>query len=214
MNFQPPSRQIAFKTEIFHDYALLILILIISIISFILLDIFIIRTNSQGLIEMQGLELIWTIVPGILLIGLALPSLNLLYLIDEIESPSISLNILGHQWYWEYNYPDFDNLNFDSYLRADTITSPILLRVDNPTSLPSNTIIRILISSVDVLHSWALPALALKADATPGRINQVGVSSPFTGIYHGQCSEICGINHRFMPITLEMLPPMKFIKWL
>ena len=143
-----------------------------------------------------------------------MPSLTLLYLIDEVGVPDISINILGHQWFWEYNYSDFTDLSFESYIVTDrSILNIRLIEVDNRVVLPFNCLTRGLISRTDVLHSWTIPSIGVKADATPGRLNQVNILPWVSGLFYGQCSEICGTNHRFIPIVLEIIRPSRFIKW-
>ena len=173
-------------------------------------------TNAK-LYEGQIIELIWTIVPALILIFIALPSLRSLYLLDEVKSPTITIKTIGHQWYWSYEYSDFSNVEFDSYI----IPSPDLerksfrlLEVDNRTVVPYNTQIRLLVSAADVLHSWTIPSLGIKVDAIPGRLNQLRIYCLRPGILYGQCSEICGANHRFIPIVLEVVNPKDFIRWI
>lgn len=166
--------------------------------------------------ESQPLELFWTIVPAFVLIFIGLPSIRLLYLLDEVYKPSITIKTIGHQWYWSYEYSDFLNLEFDAYiiptneLREKNFR---LLDVDNRTIVPVNTQIRTLITAADVLHSWTVPSLGVKADAVPGRLNQVNFLTNRPGLFFGQCSEICGANHRFIPISIERVPSKIFIKW-
>jgi cytochrome c oxidase subunit 2 len=169
------------------------------------------------MLESQGLELFWTIVPRFILIFIGLPSIRLLYLIDEVFSPSITIKTIGHQWYWSYEYSDFINLEFDAYITPSKDLKNIntrLLDTDNHTVIPFNSQIRTLITAADVLHSWTIPAMGVKADATPGRLNQVNFYSNRPGIFFGQCSEICGANHRFIPIVMESISPKSFIKWI
>ena len=164
--------------------------------------------------EHAMLEVWWTILPRLVLISLALPSLRLLYLIDEVGAPDISINVLGHQWYWEYNYPDFNNISFESYIITNNEDMNIrLIEVDNRVVIPFNCSIRALISRTDVLHSWAIPSIGVKADAAPGRLNQINILPWASGLFYGQCSEICGANHRFIPIVLEVISPNSFISW-
>jgi cytochrome c oxidase subunit 2 len=176
------------------------------------------NTNiDQHILESQGLELFWTIVPRFVLIFIGLPSIRLLYLLDEVYKPSLTIKTIGHQWYWSYEYSDFLNIEFDSFITPTKgLENEIfrLLDVDNRTPIPLKSQIRILITAADVLHSWTVPSLGVKVDATPGRLNQINFFSTRPGIYFGQCSEICGANHRFMPIVIESLPPQAFIKWI
>ena len=177
---------------------------------------------NQRLLEIQIVEWVWTIIPAALLLQIALPSLLLLYILDESVDSSLTLKTIGHQWYWRYEYRDFwsirneANLEFDSYIiPTDELRDRIfrLLDVDNRTVVPIHTQVRILISSADVLHSWTVPSLGVKADAVPGRLNQVKFIGQRPGLYFGQCSEICGSNHSFMPIVVELVNLDTFSKW-
>lgn len=161
-------------------------------------------------------EVVWTVLPGIILVLLAIPSLKLLYSLDFLifeYEPIITVKIIGHQWYWSYeyvvfsdtNYLEFELVNFDSYLVPEDELNPNglrLLEVDNPLVIPANSYIRFLVTSADVLHSWAIPSLGIKVDAVPGRLNQMFTFIKRPGDFYGQCSEICGVNHGFMPIRL------------
>jgi len=168
------------------------------------------------------IELIWTITPALILILIAFPSFKLLYLMDEVTDPSITVLVEGHQWYWSYQYPDFLNnddeqLEFDSYLvpESDLEDGGLrLLEVDNRVMLPELTHVRFIVSSGDVIHSYASPALGIKIDAYPGRLNQVSVLINREGTFFGQCSEICGILHSSMPIVIESVSLEKFLSWL
>ena len=200
----------------FHDYALIILTLITILVFYGLASLIISSKTNRFFLEGQELETIWTIVPAIILVFIALPSLQLLYLMDEIKDPFLTIKAIGHQWYWRYEYTDYKELEFDSYMVPTTditLGSPRLLEVDNRLIVPMQNPIRVLISSADVLHSWAVPSLGIKMDAVPGRLNQVTFFASRTGLFYGQCSEICGANHRFMPIVVEAVPFNTFEKW-
>lgn len=200
----------------FHDHALIIVFLISSLVLYIISLILTTSLTHTSTMDAQEVETIWTILPAIILISIALPSLRILYIIDEINNPSVTIKTLGHQWYWSYEYTDYENLTFDSYIIPTHELSPgqlRLLEVDNRVVLPSELTIRMLISSEDVLHSWAVPSLGLKTDAIPGRLNQTTLLSTRPGLYYGQCSEICGSNHSFMPIVIEIVPLKYFEKW-
>ena len=168
------------------------------------------------------IELIWTITPALILILIAFPSFKLLYLMEEVSDPSMSVVVEGHQWYWSYQYPDFldssDNLiEYDSYIvpESDLEEGGLrMLEVDNRVILPEATHVRFVVTSGDVIHSWASPALGIKCDAYPGRINQVSVLINRVGTFYGQCSEICGILHSSMPIVIEAVGLEKFLEWL
>ena len=164
------------------------------------------------------LEIIWTLIPVGVLIAIAIPSFALLYSIDEIIDPSLTIKVTGHQWYWSYEYTDYENekIMFDSYMipEEDLQNGDLrLLEVDKKLWLPVYTHIRVLITAIDVLHSWAIPAFGIKMDAVPGRLNQVSLFVKREGIFYGQCSEICGVNHGFMPIAIKVVPIELFNIW-
>nr|QXN53087.1 cytochrome c oxidase subunit II [Hemerobius simulans] len=201
----------------FHDHTLLILTMITILVSYLMITLFFNKFTNRFLLEGQTIEVIWTILPAITLIFIALPSLRLLYLLDEIDNPAITLKTIGHQWYWKYEYSDFLNVEFDSYMIPTNdlnMNEFRLLDVDNRTVLPMNSQIRILVTAADVLHSWTVPALGVKIDATPGRLNQTSFFINRPGLFFGQCSEICGANHSFMPIVIESIPMNNFITWI
>jgi cytochrome c oxidase subunit 2 len=175
------------------------------------------------------LEIVWTIIPAIILMVIAVPSFALLYSMDEMLDPAITLKVVGHQWYWSYEYSDYDHLteegegiNFDSYMTAtdDLVDDPArtgalrLLEVDHRVVLPVNTHVRVLVTSADVLHSWAVPAFGVKVDACPGRLNQTSLFIKREGHFYGQCSEICGVNHGFMPIAIQACSLEEYTEYL
>nr|QAX91272.1 cytochrome c oxidase subunit 2 [Schedorhinotermes sp. 1 MW-2019] len=162
------------------------------------------------------METTWTITPAIILVFIAMPSLRLLYLMDEVHTPALTLKVVGHQWYWSYEYSDFTKLEFDSYMTQNDDYQPKnfrLLETDNRIVIPMNSSIRAIVTAADVLHSWAIPSLGVKTDATPGRLNQTSFSITRPGVLYGQCSEICGANHSFMPIVMESVTASSFINW-
>nr|YP_008082924.1 cytochrome c oxidase subunit II [Neophocaena phocaenoides]AKH61377.1 cytochrome c oxidase subunit II [Neophocaena asiaeorientalis sunameri]AKH61390.1 cytochrome c oxidase subunit II [Neophocaena asiaeorientalis asiaeorientalis]AEB01853.1 cytochrome c oxidase subunit II [Neophocaena phocaenoides]AGM48314.1 cytochrome c oxidase subunit II [Neophocaena phocaenoides]ANG08401.1 cytochrome c oxidase subunit II [Neophocaena asiaeorientalis sunameri] len=200
----------------FHDHALMIVFLISSLVLYIITLMLTTKLTHTNTMDAQEVETIWTILPAIILITIALPSLRILYMMDEINNPSLTVKTMGHQWYWSYEYTDYEDLNFDSYMIPTSDLKPgelRLLEVDNRMVLPMQMTIRMLVSSEDVLHSWAVPSLGLKTDAIPGRLNQTTLMSTRPGLFYGQCSEICGSNHSFMPIVLELVPLENFEKW-
>nr|YP_010954669.1 cytochrome c oxidase subunit II [Dorcus curvidens]WMW30054.1 cytochrome c oxidase subunit II [Dorcus curvidens] len=208
----PLMEQLSF----FHDHTLMILLMITVLVGYLMSSLFFNKYNYRYLLEGQTIEVIWTILPAVTLIFIALPSLRLLYLLDEINNPSVSMKSIGHQWYWSYEYTDFKNIEFDSYMIPSSELKKSgfrLLDVDNRAVLPYNSQIRLMVTAADVLHSWTIPALSVKIDATPGRLNQVSFLLNRTGLFFGQCSEICGANHSFMPIVIESISPPFFIKW-
>nr|YP_009185972.1 cytochrome c oxidase subunit II [Sepedophilus bipunctatus]ALO70926.1 cytochrome c oxidase subunit 2 [Sepedophilus bipunctatus] len=201
----------------FHDHTLMILLMITIMVMYLMLTLLYNKINYRYLLEGQTIELIWTILPAVTLIFIAMPSLRLLYLLDEINNPLISIKTIGHQWYWSYEYTDFKNIEFDSYMMPTNelkLFNFRLLDVDNRISIPFNSQIRMMVTAADVLHSWTIPSISVKIDATPGRLNQISFFINRTGIFFGQCSEICGANHSFMPIVMESISPNYFIKWI
>nr|YP_009501920.1 cytochrome c oxidase subunit II [Leptynoptera sulfurea]AWU48969.1 cytochrome c oxidase subunit 2 [Leptynoptera sulfurea] len=212
ISFYDSASPIMEQLVMFHDYTMLIIITILSIVTFFMLKMMMNNFTANSILENQTIEVIWTLIPTIILSFIALPSLHLLYLMDELNSPILTLKVLGHQWYWSYEYNDFNNIEFDSYIMMNTTFN--LLQVDNSTPLPLNCSIRIITSSYDVIHSWTIPAMGLKMDATPGRINQLSLLASRSGMFFGQCSEICGTNHSFMPIVLNIIPIKYFISWI
>lgn len=166
---------------------------------------------NLGLFEGQELEIIWTVLPAIFLIFIAFPSLRLLYLIEESEMCDITIKLLGRQWYWSYEYSDFEFRIFDSYMSEDNIRVFRILDVDNCLVVPYNSNIRIIVSGADVIHSWTIPALGVKADAIPGRLNQLLINFNRVGLFYGECSEICGANHSFIPIVIMVVPRNEYL---
>nr|AZL93349.1 cytochrome c oxidase subunit 2 [Pamphilius sp. ZJUH_2016023] len=217
MNLQDASSPMMEQMIYFHDHALMILIMITSMVIYMSYTLVINKFINRFLLENQIIEMIWTIIPSFTLIFIAIPSLKLLYLIDEIYNPNLTIKVIGHQWYWKYEYSDFKNIEFDSYMIPTNelnMNGFRLLDVDNRMITPMNIQIRILVNSADVIHSWAVPSLGVKIDAIPGRLNQISMLINRPGIYFGQCSEICGMNHSFMPISIESIPSNIFINWI
>nr|YP_010946923.1 cytochrome c oxidase subunit II [Symploce maxima]WGO57680.1 cytochrome c oxidase subunit II [Symploce maxima] len=216
MNLQDSASPIMEQLIYFHDHTLMIILMILAVVSYMMILLFNNKFINRLLLEGQMIEVAWTIAPAIILIFIALPSLRLLYLMDEINNPAVTLKTIGHQWYWSYEYSDFLSVEFDSYMipQNEMKNSDFrLLDVDNRAALPMNTFIRIIITAADVLHSWTVPSLGVKADATPGRLNQTSFLINRPGLFYGQCSEICGANHSFMPIVIESISINKFINW-
>nr|QRV62525.1 cytochrome c oxidase subunit 2 [Hydroporus sanfilippoi] len=217
LNLQNSASPLMEQLTFFHDHTLMILTMITLLVGYLMFSLFFNMYINRFLLEGQTIEVIWTILPAIILIFIALPSLRLLYLLDEISNPWLSLKSIGHQWYWSYEYSDFKKLEFDSYMIPTNelnMNGFRLLDVDNRVILPFNSQIRILVSAMDVLHSWTIPSLGVKIDATPGRLNQTNFFMNRPGLFYGQCSEICGANHSFMPIVIESVPTNIFINWI
>nr|YP_010996520.1 cytochrome c oxidase subunit II [Sophonia fuscomarginata]WPC85262.1 cytochrome c oxidase subunit II [Sophonia fuscomarginata] len=200
-----------------NDHALVVLIFITIIVSYMIFFMLMNNLTNRFLLEGQMIELLWTLLPAVMLIFIALPSLRILYMLEEINNPLITIKAIGHQWYWSYEYSDFKKIEFDSYMKpvSDLESNEMrLLDSDNMLVLPFNIKSRILMTSSDVIHSWTIPSLGLKVDASPGRLNQGCVNLLRPGIFFGQCSEICGLNHSFMPIMLYSINMSQFLNWL
>nr|YP_010274867.1 cytochrome c oxidase subunit II [Pseudocoladenia dea]UJV31564.1 cytochrome c oxidase subunit II [Pseudocoladenia dea]WNN66904.1 cytochrome c oxidase subunit II [Pseudocoladenia festa] len=215
LNLQNSASPLMEQIIFFHDHTLVILLMITILVSYLMIMLFFNSYINRFLLEEQMIEMIWTILPAITLIFIALPSLRLLYLLDELNNPLMTLKSIGHQWYWSYEYSDFYNVEFDSYMiQPDNKNNFRLLDVDNRIVIPMNNQIRILITATDVIHSWTIPSLGIKVDANPGRLNQTNFFINRPGLYYGQCSEICGANHSFMPIVIESISIKNFINWI
>nr|YP_010262429.1 cytochrome c oxidase subunit II [Eremias nikolskii]UIX22834.1 cytochrome c oxidase subunit II [Eremias nikolskii] len=216
LGFQNAASPIMEELLHFHDHALMIVFLISALVLYIISLMLTTKLTHTNSMDAQEVEMVWTILPAIILILIALPSLRILYLMDEINNPHLTIKAVGHQWYWSYEYTDYENLLFDSYM-VPTQDLPVggfrLLEVDHRVVVPMESPIRILISAEDVLHSWAVPALGIKTDAVPGRLNQTTLITSHPGLFYGQCSEICGSNHSFMPIVVESTPLKFFESW-
>nr|QOJ44853.1 cytochrome c oxidase subunit II [Allobates chalcopis] len=216
LGFQDAASPIMEELLHFHDHALMAVFLISALVLYIISTLMTTKLSNTNTIDAQEIEMVWTIMPAIILIVIALPSLRILYLMDEISSPDITVKTIGHQWYWSYEYSDFINLNFDSYMIPSKDLYPgqfRLLEVDNRMTTPIGMATRTIITAEDVLHSWAVPTLGVKIDAIPGRLNQTSFLISRPGVYYGQCSEICGANHSFMPIVIESIPMKEFLAW-
>lgn len=198
---------------IFHDHAMLVVVLIVLLIGGVILGLLTNSFTRRRIYEEQRLEVMWTVTPALILFGLAVPSLQILYLRDEIIAPIFTVKCIGHQWYWSYEYSDGAEVRFDSYIIPTEELDEgglRLLDVDNRIVLPVNEEIRLLVSSTDVIHRWTVPVFGVKLDAIPGRLNEIGLLVDHVGVFYGQCSEICGANHSYMPIVVEVLPVSLF----
>lgn len=201
----------------FHDHAIILIVLITSLVFYALATLLTTSFSNRYVYEAQTIETVWTILPACVLLFLALPSLRLLYLIEEVRDPLVTIKAIGHQWYWSYEYSDYNDLEFDSYITpTDELSSGDyrLLEVDNRVILPINAEVRFLITAADVIHSWTVPSFGVKADAIPGRLNQIGFIVTRPGVFYGQCSEICGANHSFIPIVVEAVDFDSYFSWI
>lgn len=202
--------------SIFHEKAMLIVVLIATYVLVLTAWFRRIRYTVSTSNECHDSEFAWTLIPAFILLSLALPSLRILYLLEEVSCPSLTIKVTGHQWYWTYDYADTDYLWYESYMipTKELAKGDLrLLEVDSRLIIPSHINVRLLVTAADVLHSWALPGAGIKVDAIPGRLNQVDLISYQPGVYYGQCSEICGANHRFMPIGVEIIPYLSWVDW-
>jgi len=226
IGFQDPATPILEGIIDFHN-DLMVLLTVIGIAVFWVLGraIVLFEKNDSPSQVVHGttLEMIWTIIPAVILMFVAVPSFALLYSIDEILDPAVTLKVVGHQWYWSYEYSDYssedgETINFDSYMIPEDDLSDMgqlrLLEVDNRVILPINTHIRVVITAADVLHCWGIPSFAMKVDACPGRLNQTSLFIKRAGTFYGQCSEICGVNHGFMPIVVEGVELEDYVTWI
>jgi len=241
IGFQDPATPIMEGIVDLHDYIMMYLIMILVFVLYVFFSILVSfyrpfkapRTEDalefrnvllEGRLLTHGtlLEVVWTVAPSFILLLIAVPSFALLYSMDEVIDPALTLKAVGHQWYWSYEYSDYMNdrsfaVAFDSYMVPTDELSVEgqfrLLEVDNQVVLPTNTHIRILVTATDVLHSFAVPSLGVKIDCVPGRLNQVSTFIKHEGLYFGQCSEICGVNHGFMPIAIKAVEMPDFVGW-
>uniref|UniRef100_A0AAU8G7F4 Cytochrome c oxidase subunit 2 n=1 Tax=Metaurus sp. 1 YLZ-2024a TaxID=3230283 RepID=A0AAU8G7F4_9HEMI len=210
-SINPMMEQLIF----FHDHTMMLLISITMIVSMMMMSTMKNKMVNNTMLENQLLETIWTILPAIILVFIAMPSIKILYLMEEMINPWITIKIIGHQWYWSYEYSDLNKKEFESYMEKPIYKNSFrLIEVDNRMSVPFLTQMRMIITSTDVIHSWTIPAAATKMDAIPGRLNQTSLMIKKPGLFFGQCSEICGTNHSFMPITMEAINMKNFIKWI
>ena len=228
MNFRPSATPVMDDIIDFHNLLLVIEVIIVLFVLGLMVYICV-KFNAKAnpvpskTTHNSFLEVVWTVIPIIVLIVIAVPSMKLLVFMDKApkEKVEMTLKVIGHQWYWSYEYPDAGNLAFDSNIipdeEIDASKGQIrLLEVDNRIAIPVDTTIRVLMTSEDVLHNWAVPAFGIKMDTVPGRINESWIRVPAAraGVYRGQCSELCGVNHGYMPIVIEAKSKQDFAKWL
>nr|YP_009349011.1 cytochrome c oxidase subunit II [Syncrossus hymenophysa]BAW88629.1 cytochrome c oxidase subunit II [Syncrossus hymenophysa] len=216
LGFQDAASPVMEELLHFHDHALMIVFLISTMVLYIIVAMASTKLSNKLILDSQEIEIVWTVLPALVLVLIALPSLRILYLMDEINDPHLTIKAMGHQWYWSYEYTDYEDLAFDSYMTQTQDLAPgqfRLLETDHRMVIPMESPIRVLISAEDVLHSWTVPSLGVKMDAAPGRLNQVSFMTSRPGVFFGQCSEICGANHSFMPIVVEAVPLEYFQDW-
>lgn len=225
MGFQPGASPMKEQMTDFHDNTLMPIITAISAFVMFLLLFVMVRFNAKAnptpskTTHNTWIEAAWTIVPVGILLWMVIPSMRILYFADRTHEADMTLKVTGHQWYWEYDYPDHGNINFVSNLipdnKIDTKKGQIrLLSTDNAVVLPVDTNIRLLMTATDVIHAWAIPAFGVKMDAMPGRTNETWVRIDKEGTFYGQCSELCGTGHGFMPIEVHAVSKAEFAKWI
>nr|YP_003875579.1 cytochrome c oxidase subunit II [Caprella mutica]ADA69724.1 cytochrome c oxidase subunit II [Caprella mutica] len=217
LSFQDSASPVMEEWSYFHDFTMLIIVMITTLVGVNMSLMFIYKVSDRFLLQNQMIEMIWTVAPVFILFIIAIPSLKVLYLMDDPFSPNLTIKAIGHQWYWSYEYSDFPDIEFNSYmLPSEDMKSndTRLLETDNSLVVPTGSKIRVITTAADVIHSWTIPSMGVKADAVPGRLNQTMFSTNRTGLFYGQCSEICGANHSFMPIKMEVVPMKEFSNWL
>ena len=227
LNFQDPATPIMEGIIDFHNHLMFFITLIAIFTTWVLGRCLAfynedVNKKAEMFTHSTSLEIVWTIAPALILLVIAVPSFALLFSLDEHIAPALTFKVVGHQWYWSYEYSDYSGLrsegiNFDSYMLPTedlTIGNLRLLEVDNRIILPVKTHMRVIVTAADVLHSWAVPSFGIKVDACPGRLNQASLYVRREGVYYGQCSEICGVNHGFMPIVVKAVNEEDFFLWL
>jgi cytochrome c oxidase subunit II len=206
----------------FHDELLVIIFLIALFVLGLLLYV-IVRFHHQRHPEPTRtshntvIEMLWTVIPVLILVIIAIPSFKLMYYMDRVPNPEMTIKVTGHQWYWSYEYPDQGGLSFDSNLIPEAQLKPgqkRLLDVDNPLVVPTDTVIRVYVTGTDVIHSWFVPSFGVQEYAIVGRLNETWMKVEHQGVYYGECNQICGINHAFMPIEVQAVPKDEFQRWL
>ncbi len=221
LGFQEAATPVMERIDGFHDLLLVIITVIMLLVTALLVYV-VVRFNEKAnpvpskTTHHTVLEVMWTVVPVLILVVIAIPSFRLLYYMDKTTTPGMTLKVVGSQWYWSYVYPDHGKIAFDSLIIPDDQLKPgqlRLLEVDNRVVVPVDTDIRVLLTSNSVLHSWAVPAFGVKIDTVPGRMSETWMRVTKPGIYYGQCSELCGINHGFMPIAVQAVSKADFAKW-
>ncbi len=221
LGFQEPASLVQTRIHDFHDFLLVVITLItIFVLALMVYICWKFRKSANPMpsktTHNTTLEVLWTVIPVVILVVIAVPSFKLLYYGDRTPNPEMTLKVVGHQWYWSYEYPDLGEVKFDSTFIATAdlkAGQKRLLEVDQPVVLPINTNVRIQFASVDVMHSWFMPALGVQVYTTPGRLNEGWVNITKEGVYYGQCNQICGVNHGFMPIKVQALSKDAYAKW-
>lgn len=222
IDFQKPASPLMQELYNFHHFLLYIIVGIVLFVVFLVIYV-VLRFNEKTnpipakFTHNITIEIIWTLIPIIILVAIAVPSFRILRVAEHTPAADLTVKVVGSQWYWTYQYPEHDNIIFDSYMLQDKDLQPgqlRLLEVDNRIIIPQGKIVKFLITAADVIHSFAVPSLGIKTDAVPGKINETWTKIDHKGVYYGQCSEICGVNHGFMPIAIEVVSQEEFEQWL
>jgi cytochrome c oxidase subunit 2 len=222
LGFQPPATEVMDRLSAFHDVLLIIITLIAAFVLGLLVYVMWRFNQERNPLPSRTshntvIEMLWTVVPVLILVSIAIPSFKLMYYMDRVPNPEMTVKVTGHQWYWSYEYPDQDGLAFDSNIIPEDqlkLGQKRLLDVDNPLVVPADTIIRVLVTGTDVIHSWFMPSFGVQEYAIVGRLNESWMKIDHPGTYYGQCNQICGINHAFMPIKVEAMAKDAFQRWL
>ena len=222
LGFQPSATEVMDRLSAFHDLLLIIITLIAAFVLGLLVYVMWRFNNQRNPLPSRTshntvIEMLWTVVPVLILISIAIPSFKLMYYMDRVPNPEMTIKVTGHQWYWSYEYPDQGGLAFDSnIIPEDQLKAgqKRLLDVDNPLVVPADTIIRVTVTGTDVIHSWFVPSFGVQEYAIVGRLNESWMKIEHPGTYYGQCNQICGVNHAFMPIKVEAIPKDAFQRWL
>ena len=223
LSFQEPATDLMSDIISFHSYILMPIITGISILVLFLLLYIAFRFNSSrnqtasNTTHNTLVEVLWTVIPVILLIIIAIPSFRLLYVSETIPKADLTIKAIGNQWYWSYEYPDYGDIAFDAnMLNDDELSDPKLrlLETDTQIVVPVNKVVKLQITSNDVLHAWTIPAFGVKMDAVPGRLNETWFKANREGVFYGQCSELCGPKHAFMPINVNVVSEEEFEDWI
>jgi cytochrome c oxidase subunit II len=222
IGMQPPATPVKDRLNAFHNELLVIIFLIAAFVMGLLIYVIVRFNHRRNPVPAHTshnpvIEILWTVVPVMILVIIAIPSFKLMYYMDRVPTPDMTIKVTGHQWYWSYEYPDQKNLAFDSNVIQDADLKPgqkRLLDVDNPLVVPVHTNIRVLVTSTDVIHSWFIPPFGVQEYAIIGRLNESWFNVEREGTYYGQCNQICGVNHSFMPIKIVAMSKEDFQKWL
>ena len=222
LGFQDAATPVMEQIAGLHDYLLWISVIVSLVVLLLMIYVGIRFSRKNNPIPSKTshntlVEIVWTIIPILILVSIAIPSWRTHYYMDKAAEPDMTLKIVGYQWYWGYEYVDYDGLEFKAYIKKDDelgADDVRLLSTDKPVVVPVNKTVRVLGTSEDVIHSWAMPAFGVKQDTVPGRLNETWFRAEKTGIYYGQCSELCGVNHGFMPIEIRVVEQDVFDRWI